>query len=77
MRTCYGVFIQSSEEVGFMYSGGLSLLCCEMYVIIQCMRLIVIASRLHTVLQELYLRTACTFHFDLTEIAFIKLLVLH
>lgn len=29
MRACYGVLIQSSKEAGFMYLGGLSLLCCD------------------------------------------------
>jgi hypothetical protein len=72
MRTRYEVLIQSSEEAGFMYSGCLLLLCCDMYVKIYCMFLAVITSRFHTVQQELHLRTACIFRFDPAETVLVR-----
>lgn len=77
MKIRYGVLIQSSEEARFVYSEGLSLLYCEMYVKMQCMFLAAITPRFHTTLQEFHLRTACTFGFDPAEIAFAKFLILH
>lgn len=77
MRIRYGALIQSSEEVGFMYSEGLSLLCCDMYVEMQCMFLAAITPRLHTAVQEFHLGTACTFSFDPAKVTFAKLLILH
>ena len=67
MRARYGVLIQSSEKVKFMYSGCLSLLCYDLCVKIWCMFLAAITSRFHTMPQELHLKTACTFRFDPVE----------
>lgn len=54
--------------------GGLLLLC---YVKIQCMFLATIISWFHTILQVLYLRTACAFHFDPAEVVLVHFLGLY